>query len=131
VFCERRGDVRIVGLSDAPIPWPIGQRLPRGPGQRSLVLYADLAEAVRRESVQAVAYFWGITGQTVTLWRRGLDVARHNEGTTALKRERHSPILVRAREAALPTLALPERAEKISASLKGKAPPRHVVEAAR
>src|SRR5262249_41734447 len=30
VFCERRGDIRIVGLSEAPIPWPIGQRLPRG-----------------------------------------------------------------------------------------------------
>src|SRR5262249_41399153 len=83
VFCERRGDVRIVGLSEAPIPWPIGQRLPRG-RKRSLVLYGDLAEAVRRESVQAVAYFWGITGQTVTLWRRVLDVSQHNEGTTAL-----------------------------------------------
>ena len=30
--CARRGDVRIVGLSSAPIPWPIGQRLPRGQG---------------------------------------------------------------------------------------------------
>jgi hypothetical protein len=29
VRCARRGDVRIVGLSDAPIPWPTGQ-LPRG-----------------------------------------------------------------------------------------------------
>jgi hypothetical protein len=28
VECARRGEVRIVGLSEAPIPWPIGQRLP-------------------------------------------------------------------------------------------------------
>ena len=34
VRCARRGEVRIVGLSFAPIPWPIGQRLPRGIGQR-------------------------------------------------------------------------------------------------
>src|SRR5262245_30832007 len=40
VTCARRGDVRIVGLSEAPIPWPIGQRLPRGQGA--------VAGAVRR-----------------------------------------------------------------------------------
>ena len=34
VSCERRGDVRIVGLSEAPIPRPVGQRLPKA---RSLV----------------------------------------------------------------------------------------------
>src|SRR5262249_25716201 len=54
VTCARRGDVRIVGLSEAPIPWPIGQRLPRGRA-RALVLYGDLAEAVRRESAPAAA----------------------------------------------------------------------------
>jgi len=26
VECARRGEVRIVGLSSAPIPWPIGHR---------------------------------------------------------------------------------------------------------
>jgi hypothetical protein len=30
VACARRGDVRIVGVSDAPILWPIGQMLPSG-----------------------------------------------------------------------------------------------------
>src|SRR5262249_43247992 len=53
VTCARRGDVRIVGLSEAPIPWPIGQTLPRGRA-RALVLYGDLAGAVRRESAEAV-----------------------------------------------------------------------------
>jgi hypothetical protein len=53
VECARRGEVRIVGLSSAPIPWPIGQILPKGRG-RSLVLYGALAEAVRRVPVESV-----------------------------------------------------------------------------
>src|SRR5262245_18902244 len=52
-------------------------------------------------------------------------------GTTALKSERLSPVLERAREAALPTLSSPERREKIAASKRGKARPAHVVEAMR
>ena len=44
VACARRGDVRVVGLSDAPIPWPLAQTLPKGRG-RSLVLDAGLVEA--------------------------------------------------------------------------------------
>src|SRR5262245_34697134 len=70
VACARRGDVRIVGVSSGPIPWPVGQRLPKGRG-RALVLYAGLAEAVRRESAEAVGYYWGVTAQTVTAWRGG------------------------------------------------------------
>ena len=42
----RRGLVRIVGLSDGRIQWPIGF----GPGGLSLVLYRDLARAVKRET---------------------------------------------------------------------------------
>jgi hypothetical protein len=53
VACARRGEVRIVGLSDAPIPWPLGQPL-KGGRRQALSLYAGLAEAVRRESAEAV-----------------------------------------------------------------------------
>src|SRR5262249_37412765 len=112
VRCARRGDVRIVGLSEAPIPWPIGQTLPKGRA-RSLVLYGALAEAVKRESSEAVAYWWGVTAQTVTIWRKALDVGRMTEGTTALMSERLSPVLERAREAAAPTWTSPERGQKI------------------
>jgi hypothetical protein len=69
--CARRGDVRIVGLSEAPIPWPIGQRLPRGRA-RSLVLYGALTRTVKRESVQAVCYWLGVGKTTVWLWRKVL-----------------------------------------------------------
>ena len=43
----------ICGLSDAPIPWPIGRR---GRGRHSLIVYKGLAKAIRRESNQAIAY---------------------------------------------------------------------------
>ena len=99
VICARRGDVRIVGLSEAPIPWPIGQTLPRGRA-RSRVLYGALAEAVRRESSEAVACWWGVTAQTVTAWREALGVGQDNVGTKAPKSERLAPALERAREAA-------------------------------
>ena len=86
---------------------------------------------MKRESSEAVACWWGITAQTVTIWRRVLKVGRYTEGTTALMSERLAPVLERAREAARPTWYSPERGEKISAALKGRPKPRHVVEAMR
>ena len=50
VVCARRGEVEIVGLSSGPIPWPVG-KVGR---HRFLILYAGLAEAVRREPGRAV-----------------------------------------------------------------------------
>src|ERR1041384_554995 len=75
VMDDIRGWVRIVGLSDAPIPWPVGKR----GRQRFLIVYRGLAQAVRRESNQAVAHGWGVTAQTVTVWRKGLEVKRVND----------------------------------------------------
>jgi hypothetical protein len=121
VSCARRGDVRITGGSDAPIPWPIGQTLPKG-RSRSLVLYGDLAEAV--------TYHWGVKANTVWQWRKALGVTQHNEGTTALKSELLAPVLEKAREAAKPMQASPERRAKISAAKRGKSRP-HVIEAMR
>src|SRR5690242_11040460 len=74
--CAVRGRVQIVGLSDAPIPWPVGKR-----GRtKALVLNGALARAVRNESNQAVARAWGVTGQTVTKWRKALGVSHANAG---------------------------------------------------
>jgi hypothetical protein len=47
VLCEVRGEVTICGLSDAPIPWPIGKR---GRSRNSLIVFKDLSKAIRRES---------------------------------------------------------------------------------
>ena len=77
----RRGTVRIVGLSDGRIQWPIGY----GPGGRSLVLYRGLARAVRRESAASVQHWFGVGPAAVNKWRRALDVPRWNEGDLRLK----------------------------------------------
>jgi hypothetical protein len=53
VRCEVRGKVRIVGLSDAPIPWPVC----RAGKWLVPVVYRGLVKAVRRESEQAVAHW--------------------------------------------------------------------------
>ena len=54
VQCAVFGEVKIVGLSDAPIPWPIGLK----GGNRTQVVYKDLAKARRAESNLAVAHWW-------------------------------------------------------------------------
>jgi hypothetical protein len=84
VACARRGDVRIVGLSSAPIPWPLGQRLPKG-RKRSLVLDGALAKSVRRESAESVAFCWRLRMTTVWLCRKALGVEEFNEGTRRFK----------------------------------------------
>jgi hypothetical protein len=37
--CEIHGPLKVVGLSEAPIPWPIGEK----DGEQSLVVYRGLA----------------------------------------------------------------------------------------
>ena len=48
-------EVLVWGLTGARIPWPIGK--PKGGRARSLVVFGDLADAVRRESAQAVCHW--------------------------------------------------------------------------
>src|SRR5262245_16647749 len=86
---ERRGTVRVVGLSSAPIPWPGGQQGRR----KTLILYGALADAVRRESAAAVAHHWGVGHDTVWKWRKALGVGQMTEGTRRLKSATLSPHL--------------------------------------
>ncbi len=81
--CALQGDVRIIGMSDGRIPWPIAIKLgSRGAG-RGFVLYADLAKAVKREAGIAVAYWWGVRRDTVSRWRKALGVGRSNDSLGA------------------------------------------------
>jgi hypothetical protein len=126
VPCQVRGGVGIVGLSDGPIPWPVGKR-----GRaKGLVVYAGLADAVRRESAQAVAHWWGVTPQTVGVWRKALGVCALTEGTRRLKRDHAlEPGIAAAREKAVGRAGDPERRRKIAVAMRGKAKPPHVVDA--
>jgi hypothetical protein len=78
--CEIRGSVRVVGMSDSPIPWPYSSF-------GALIVCGDLARAVRNEATVAVAHHWGVTQPTVSRWRRSLGVGRFNRGSRALRRE--------------------------------------------
>jgi len=83
--CEARDcDVIVTRYSDARIPWPIGRK--RGaPGWGGIVVYGDLATAIRNESNQSVSYWFGITLKIVTNWRRALGVGFTNAGTHKLR----------------------------------------------
>src|ERR1700722_12473206 len=84
VTCEVRGEVRIVGLTDAPIPWPIAVR-----GRaRSPVIFKGLARAIRREAGVALCHHFGLTPQTITKWRKALGVGPITAGTRRQRVER-------------------------------------------
>jgi hypothetical protein len=113
VMDEARGEVRIAGLREGPIPWPLGKR-----GRAStLVLYADLARAVKRESGKAICEWWGVSYATVTNWRKALGVERTTEGTRiAFQESAKGDAGQKAREAAYPTLRSEKRRLKIAAA---------------
>src|SRR4051812_17687564 len=83
----RRGPVVLGGLTDAPIPWPVGKQ----GRHKALVLYGALAKAVRRESASAVAHWWGVSMLTVWAWRKALGVGTVTEGTSRLKAAMFAP----------------------------------------
>ena len=124
----RRGEVKIVGFSDAAIPWPIGLK----GSAKSLVLFGALARAVRRESNQAVARAWGVSAQTVTAWRNALGVGPTTPGTSKLRSTYFlEPWARKAQTKAIAKSRDPERRAKIAAARRGKPRPPHVVEALR
>jgi hypothetical protein len=128
VMDEVRGEVMIVGLTDARIPWPVGKR-----GRaRSLVVYGQLAEAVRRESGLAICHWWGLTPQTVSKWRKALGIGPVTEGTSRLRRiHALSPKGRAALKKAVAKARDPQRRLRIALARIGVPRPPHVVEAVR
>jgi hypothetical protein len=80
VFCEaRKCDVVVTGLTSGPLAWPKGRAEPRHkPG---IIVFGALADAVRRESNQALCRLLAVERETVTRWRTALGVPRVTEGT--------------------------------------------------
>src|SRR5262245_18114109 len=85
VKCVLRGEMKVVGFTAAPIPWPIAT----GRNYRTIPLFGDLARAVRRESAQAVMHWFGVRSHTARKWRKalGVDRAAGTEGTHRLRSE--------------------------------------------
>ena len=124
--CEVRGKVKICGMSDSRMPWPLCKV------HRWLVPVVNkgLARAVRRESEQAVAHWWGIGHWSVWQWRKALCVGATTEGTSRLRRDYcQEPWAKRARQKGYAKHRDPQRRAKIAAARRGKPRPRHVIEA--
>lgn len=116
----------ITGMTDAPIPWPVGLH---GAGRHSLIVYKDRAKAVRRESEQAVCHWWRVRPTTVWKWRKALSVERGTQGTTRLFRQHIAEIGDAMRALGVLKARDPERRRKIAEARRGKPRPSHVLEA--
>src|SRR5258708_2242964 len=126
--CRIRGRVVVKRISAGPIPWPqtiVGH-------VRAFILCGDLVLAVRRESEVAVAFWGGVTRQTVWVWRRAVGGGATTEGTSRLRSESFSGLWAEeAREKAWGKARDPEQCEKIAAAKRGMPTPLHVIEAMR
>ena len=115
--CEYQGrDVRVGGLTDAPIPWPRALKT----GKASLIVCGDLVRAIRRESKLAICHHWGVSGGTVLNWRRALGVGAITEGTGKLYSGWYpEKITGEAIAKSIATQRTPEARKKRSESLLG------------
>jgi hypothetical protein len=124
--------VKVRGIGDAPIPWPSTRRT----GRLSPIVCGELVDAVKVESVHAVAHHWGVRRELVWKWRKALGVAAWNEGSRRLhaltQPERWDPELL---EGACKKSRSRRARAKMSATRKGR--PQHpnlrdaAIEAAR
>lgn len=78
---EIDGRLEVGGWTEAAISWPRRKKS----GRASLILTAELARAVRTESVQAICHYWGVRPTKVWMWRQALDVAT-TEGSQRIAR---------------------------------------------
>jgi hypothetical protein len=120
INCVIHGPQPVLGFSDGRIAWPL-IRAAHG-GRAVPALAGSLIKAVRRESKQAIVYWWGVSEKTVWRWRNALDVPSHNEGTLDLRRayaaeSLHTPA---AKERAAESARDPKRRAQASAQFKGQ-----------
>ena len=65
VWCEYRGWMKIVGLSDAKIPWPIGRLVTAPTGRDSLVIYGDPGGNLKKADILKKGRFRKIHGGAI------------------------------------------------------------------
>src|SRR5262245_40153949 len=127
LLCALRDRLVVVKkVTGARVPWP-ATNSGRG-GRYAPIVTEELARAIRTESNQAVAYWFGLSPGTVTRWRRLLGVPRTTPGTARLYDEVATPLLLTL---AVPWAAAPEawtaeRRARIAAARRGRPAPPHV-----
>jgi hypothetical protein len=86
VHCLRHGLVTVCGANN--LGWPVCRvGGAQGSAKIAVILTAELADAVRRESVRDICRLAGVSRDTVRRWRRRLSVPRYTEGTLVRWRE--------------------------------------------
>lgn len=109
---ELDGLTEVGGWTDAPISWP--RR--KGTSRPSLILTAELARAVRTESVAAICHWWSVGATKVWQWRKALGVDT-TPGSRAIARRGVPPEgAARGRERA----AQPDVRARIADAKRGK-----------
>jgi len=118
--CEARDcDVIVSGYTESRIPWPLGYPRERG-GSSAPIVFGGLVRAVRTESNQSVCFWFGITPQTVSKWRKALGVGLTNAGTHRMRSDhQQAPWARRARAKAHAKARDPERRRKIAEAKRG------------
>jgi len=89
---EYRGDVKVEGTTDAPIPWPAAN-YKKGRRESLLpILCGDLVRAVCEEDELTVAHYWGVSLYMVEAWKRAISGAKDSNGVFAgLVMKRNDP----------------------------------------
>jgi hypothetical protein len=132
VRCAVRGEVQIKAISDAPIPWPLCKS-----GKWLIpVVYRDLTKAIRTESAQAIAHWWGVGKCSVWLWKKALGVGPITKGTSRLfseytKEDWAIQARAKSRAKCRDPIQDQERRQKIAEAKRGKPRPAHVMAAVR
>jgi hypothetical protein len=130
--CEGRDrDVVVTAYTDGPIPWPIG-RLKHGKGRHGPILFGDLAKAVRLESNQAVAHWFGLHPRSVSRLRKALGIRPMNAGTEELRKAHgKEDWFAAARQKAHSAGWTEERRQRMAERFEDQRRPPHVIEAMR
>jgi hypothetical protein len=97
----RDGDCVVTGKTFARISWPRCRRIGHRGGS-GLLVDEELARAVRRESVLAIAYWFGVGPETVWRWRQALGVPQWNTGSRLLRKQVNAVLADKARGKRLP-----------------------------
>ena len=94
---EYRGDVKVDGMSEGPIPWPAASYKKGRRGTLMPILCGDLVRAVCEEEELTVAYYWNVTRYMVEQWKRAIAGVASSDGVFIAIALRRNDLAFRAK----------------------------------